>query len=91
MPQTIPQDYDNRDLPSDRMIENPAGNNIHVRSDGIFGHWTIHFEHGEIPSELKGKFTRFIYAEEKVLKYLDNVQKKLNKVKKVRLPGPRDK
>ncbi len=89
MPETIPIDVDNRDLPSDRLMENPYGQPIHIRSDGIFGHWTIHFEHGAVPKELEGKFTRFPYAEEKVLTYLDEKQKEANKIKKVRLPGPR--
>ena len=38
----------------------PVGKNTlkAVRSDP-FGHWTIHFERGEIPKELSGAFTSF--------------------------------
>lgn len=89
MPQTIPSDYDNRDLPSKRIIENSQGSNLIIKSDGVFGHWTIHFEHGAVPAELEGKFTRFIYAEEKALNYLARKQKERDKPKKVKLPGPR--
>ena len=89
MPNIIESTND-RDLSTDRVIESPTGNNIHIRSDGVFGHWTIHFEMGTIPAELTGKFTRYGYAEEKVLAYLERKEKERNKPKKVKLPGPRE-
>jgi len=45
---------------------------------------------GTIPAELTGKFTRYSYAEEKALAYLDRKEKERNKPKKVKLPGPRE-
>ena len=88
IPQTLYSD-EKKDLSSDRTIENPFGTPIHVKVDGVFGHWTIHLENGPVPKELNGVFTRYIYAEEKVKAFIKSRQVKEDKPKKIKLPGPR--
>jgi hypothetical protein len=49
----------------------PVGKNIlHAKRQDPYGFWTIHFERGEIPAELKGTFTSFPEAWKRIEVYL---------------------
>jgi hypothetical protein len=49
----------------------PVGKNIlHARREDPYGFWTLHFERGELPSELKGTFTSFEEAWKVMAPYL---------------------
>jgi hypothetical protein len=53
----------------------PVGKNIlHAKRQDPYGFWTIHFERGEIPAELKGTFTSFPEAWKKIAVYLSKRQ-----------------
>jgi hypothetical protein len=53
----------------------PVGKNIlHAKRQDPYGFWTIHFERGEIPAELKGSFTSFGEAWKRIEIYLEKRQ-----------------
>ena len=57
------------DLKNDRVFVLSTGNNVHVVKKGPYDMWEIHYEHGELPSELKGQWTSFQMAKVAIEKY----------------------
>jgi hypothetical protein len=49
----------------------PIGKNIlHARREDPYGFWTMHFERGEVPDELKGTYTTFDHCLKRIQIYL---------------------
>jgi hypothetical protein len=50
----------------------PVGKNtLHARRDDPYGFWTMHFERGEVPDELKGTYTSFDQCWKRIQIYLN--------------------
>ena len=60
-----------RDLPKDRQIK-LKNNILHIRQEGMYGHWFINFDKGQIPDSLKGAYTTPEYAQKEALAYLSS-------------------
>lgn len=52
------------------LILDKGDNNIHIYKQGPFGFWKIRYEHGDVPSYLRGEYGSFERAKEAVLGYL---------------------
>jgi hypothetical protein len=50
----------------------PVGKNVlHAKRKDPYGFWTIHFERGSVPEELKGTYTSFSECWKKIECYLN--------------------
>ena len=77
-PFALHSDYD---LSEDRVIETD-NNKIHIKV-GDYGKWSVYFERGVLPPELKGVFTTATIAKKAVLAYLQKRNKPVVKDKEL--------
>ena len=60
------------DLKDDRVFALGTGNKVHVVKKSPYDMWEIHYEHGELPQELKGMWTGFQDAKSAIEIYFRN-------------------
>jgi hypothetical protein len=61
----------NKDYADKRTFTLPDGKVIHIEKvKGPFGFWSIHYDHGEVPDVLKGRFTSPQEAQNQVMAHV---------------------
>ena len=65
-----------KDLGKIRTIE-LENNKINLKCEDPHGFWTVHFERGQMPEDLKGWYTTFDLAEKAVMAYLQRKKRVL--------------
>jgi hypothetical protein len=65
------------DIPDDRIITLSNGNKLHVVRGGRWGHFTIHYDKGQVPETLKGTYTTFEAAMLAITTYLTSKNKEI--------------
>lgn len=71
-----------RDLPAVKRIE-LENNTIYIKKTDPYGFWTVNFDKGQMPENLRGSYTSFSDAEREVLTYLRN-KKRLKEIRDTR-------
>jgi hypothetical protein len=66
---------ESKDLDSKRSLTLENGNKIYIERKDPYGFWDIHYDKGQIPDSLKGKFTSYDRAEHAVKVYLSEKAK----------------
>lgn len=70
-----------RDLGANRVIE-LDNNKLHVQRKDPYGFWEIHFDKGQIPDDLKGRYTSFDEAKKAIDVYLREKKREIKAVTK---------
>ena len=60
-----------RDAPKDRMIK-LKNNALHIKQEGMFGHWFVFFDKGQVPERLRGAYTSASEARKEAMAYLSS-------------------
>lgn len=71
-----------RDLSKNRVVKLEDGTKVIIRMTDPYGYWSIHYEKGRIPEDLKGSFTDFNMAVQKVKTYFQSKGKAVDTVSK---------
>lgn len=72
------QDYEligESDQANLRVIKLEGGNHINLKRTDPFGFWSVHYEKGQVPSNLQGNYTSAEEARQATLGYLKDIKK----------------
>lgn len=67
--------------PQHIVVELENGNSLHYRSDPRYGFWTVNFDKGGLPPELKGRFLELQDLQRRTETYLARRVNNKTKVK----------
>lgn len=58
------------DLMPTRTLVLDNGNEVNVKKEPVYGFWTIHMKHGQVPDKLTGHYTSFEDAKRALLRHV---------------------
>lgn len=64
-------DLQHKDLAKERQLILESGSVITFKCKDPYGFWTVHYDKGAMPKNLRGQYTTFEYAYADVQKYLN--------------------
>jgi len=80
IPQTDIYTDPKKDLTSERAAHLSNGQVINLKRHDPYGFWTMHWQHGQLPTKYQGQYTLFEFALNDLKKYLSDKDLEVTKI-----------